>query len=273
MTCSKCRSVNSQHDSRCRHCGRPLDATANDTASGGINLHYVRGNLATVPVREHRTHVLKMPESEPQATLFEHPPAPAKVIPFESIPGARVVGQAEPPRSKGPERKMAGKGRNSQSSFDFGGPNNPGPQNIYCKAPVATPMHRAMAGALDLSIVLIAFMLFALTFWVSTGGCPMTTETKLVFGLAFGLILATYGLFYVLCDSESSGMQWMQLHLTTFDEEKPLTRKHRLARQFGWLVTICSVGLGAVWALCDPERLSWHDHCSKTFPTWRPVKK
>jgi len=32
-------------------------------------------------------------------------------------------------------------------------------------------------------------------------------------------------------------------------------------------LSLCSLGLGLVWALVDEESLTWHDHISKTFPT------
>jgi hypothetical protein len=32
-------------------------------------------------------------------------------------------------------------------------------------------------------------------------------------------------------------------------------------------LSFCAGGIGLLWALVDEEKLTWHDHISKTFPT------
>ena len=276
MTCGKCHSINSQHDSRCGHCGRSLDATANDITSDGIGLQFVHGNLAAVRVPERRTQAVSLSETDTQASLFEKPAGRSNLIAFESIPGARIGPRPAPARTKTLEQKVAGTGSNHQSSFDFGRTANHTAAVqpiIYCAAPVANPLHRALAGALDLSIVLMGFMLFLVVFLFADGSSALTKGNALYFGVAFGLILMTYGLLFVLCNGDSTGMRCFHLCLTNFEGEKP-NRRERLVRHFGILLcTICSVGLGAIWAFFNEEKLAWHDQSSKTFPTWRPPKK
>jgi hypothetical protein len=51
-----------------------------------------------------------------------------------------------------------------------------------------------------------------------------------------------------------------------FDGREP-DRDRRGMRQVAGLLSLISAGLGLVWALVDEEKLTWHDHISKTFPT------
>jgi uncharacterized RDD family membrane protein YckC len=61
-------------------------------------------------------------------------------------------------------------------------------------------------------------------------------------------------------------MRFAGLRLVDFDGRKP-HRDARLLRQAAGFLSLCSLGLGLVWALVDEESLTWHDHISKTFPT------
>src|SRR4051812_6423691 len=100
MTCPYCRSINSQHDHRCRRCGRRLSGSPNDTTSDGMPIPYVNGALAAIaqPERREKALAAAVADTAPQGHLFERPLS--KVVPFESISGARV--QPLPVRSMVP---------------------------------------------------------------------------------------------------------------------------------------------------------------------------
>ncbi len=59
---------------------------------------------------------------------------------------------------------------------------------IYCEAPVATTLHRAVAAALDWSMVLLGYGLFLLGFSLSGGEFELTKSNVTVFGAMFLLI-------------------------------------------------------------------------------------
>jgi len=246
---------------------------------------YVNGALAAIaqPERREKALAAAVADTAPQGHLFERPLS--KVIPFESISGARV--QPLPVRSMVPpvapisprvtNRKAQQTGTVDQPSLDFlppapkparGLPSN-GQASIYCDAPVAVPDHRALAGGLDFSVVTIAYALFLGTFWFGGGSFDLQNPTNLiVFGAAFVLILVFYGTLYILGDTETSGMRWTHLRLSNFDGMQP-NRKERLLRGIGTLISVFTCGLGLLWTLVDEEKLAWQDHISKTFPTWR----
>jgi hypothetical protein len=63
-------------------------------------------------------------------------------------------------------------------------------------------------------------------------------------------------------------MKCCRLQLLSFTGQRP-TRMQRAFRFFGSLLSVASGGLGILWALGDEEKLAWHDHISKTFPSPR----
>jgi uncharacterized RDD family membrane protein YckC len=140
---------------------------------------------------------------------------------------------------------------------------------IYCEAPVATTLHRAVAAALDWSMVLIGYGLFLTAFHLMGGEFALTKSNVVVFGAMFLLIGFTYGLLFSLAGAETPGMRWTQLRLTTFDGFPPEPRQ-RLVRFAAASLTRCTL-LGLLWSLADEESLAWQDHISRTFPTPREV--
>ena len=110
---------------------------------------------------------------------------------------------------------------------------------IYCDASVATPLHRAVAGALDSSMVLIGYGLFLLTFYLFGGEFDLTRNNLMIFGGALLLLGFTYGLFWAIAGTESAGMRWMRLRLITFDGAQPDFRQ-RLVRFAGSCLSVGS---------------------------------
>jgi uncharacterized RDD family membrane protein YckC len=136
---------------------------------------------------------------------------------------------------------------------------------IFCEAPVARRMHRAIAAALDWAIVLIAYGLFLAVFRLAGGQFVLNRTTLMVFAGDLALIAVAYGFAWVLAGSETAGMRWTRLRLITFDGFPP-DMKHRLARFAGSCLSMCTV-IGLLWSLGDEESLTWQDHISRTFPT------
>ena len=65
-------------------------------------------------------------------------------------------------------------------------------------------------------------------------------------------------------------MRWAGLRLVNFDCAPP-NRGERVHRMVTSCISAAAAGLGLAWALVDEERLTWHDHMSKTFPS--PVEQ
>jgi len=137
---------------------------------------------------------------------------------------------------------------------------------IFCDAPVALPVHRLMAVAIDAAMIAIAVGLFLMVFFLSGGHIAFT---KQAFFLAFGIVTAvtfTYRLLWCLGNGDTPGMHFAGLRLVNFDGKMP-DRDQRLLRLGASVLSTAAAGLGLVWALVDEEHLTWHDHISKTFPS------
>jgi uncharacterized RDD family membrane protein YckC len=284
MTCHYCRALNSDDEHRCRRCGRRLNGGPGETHDG---MPLVHGALAAMPAPEPRYSPVERtdaPEGPVQRPLF-HTRPPQKVIPFESIAPSRIDPAPKPAARPAPERTAerrqtrrpaAPKTPDTQQSLDF---LPAAPQTarklkttveavIYCDAPVATKMHRAVAVALDLSMILIGFGIFLLTFHFAGGEVTLDRTGMLTFGAALGFIAVFYSLLWALAQSESPGKRWTHLRLTNFDGFAP-DATQRLVRLAGACLSMASLGAGVLWALADEESLTWHDHMSKTFLTLR----
>jgi len=214
-----------------------------------------------------------------QGTLFAARPV-SNIIPFESYSATRVEprprAQADPerkPAGKPAPRRAASRGVDLQASLDFVPVSATAPRTlgttveavISCESPVATPLHRAVAAALDWSMVLIGYGLFLTGFLLAGGTFVFTKTNLLVYASTLPLVAFTYGLFWTLARTETPGMRWAQLRLLTFDGFPPAP-KHRILRFTGSCLSLCTV-IGLLWALADEESLNWQDHISRTFPT------
>src|SRR5262249_49479705 len=174
MTCSFCGSRNGEGEHRCRRCGR----RPGDTLTGEVALHRTQGQLAM----QMEPLVVEPPEQRPMGRAYQPSlfPQSSNVIPIESyIPveprtkPQRV--EAAPAKPRAPRRSRVPEG---QGSLDFAAPVDflaaapPKPRTlsttveavIFCEAPVAVWLHRAVAAALDWSMVLIAYGMFLLAF-------------------------------------------------------------------------------------------------------------
>ncbi|HLK49516.1 MAG TPA: RDD family protein [Bryobacteraceae bacterium] len=275
MMCGYCGQRNSEGEHRCRRCGRRPD----DTPIGPFTPHRVDGALAAAvapaPAAESAGFENSDYSRAIQGTLFAARPA-SNVIPFESYASARVEtqprAQTEVPR-KPAARRPASRSIEAQASLDFVPVPATAPRTlgttveavISCEWPVATALHRAVAAALDWSMVLIGYGLFLLAFRLTGGTFEFTKTNLLVFAGTLPLVAFTYGLFWTVAGAETPGMRWAQLRLITFDGF-PLSPKHRILRFAGSCLSLCTV-IGLLWALADEESLNWQDHISRTFPT------
>ncbi len=271
ITCPYCRTANTDDEHRCRRCGRRLSGPLSDTASHVAPIR-VYGALAAAPTPARRSQTVeraRSPEPPAQDVLFSLR-EPRKVIPFESAAGTLAKAQTRAPRRSLPRPA------DTQQSLDFVQPALPPARKlkttvdavIYCDAPVAAKMHRALAASLDASMVLIAFGAFLLSFHLLGGECTLDATGLSVLGGAFATIAFFYHLIWLVAQCDTPGRRWMRLRLTNFDGFPP-DAVQRVVRFAGTCLSLASLGIGVLWAVMDEESLTWHDHISKTFLTVR----
>ena len=281
MTCGHCGRRMTDLESRCSHCGRrPEDAPRNA-------IPISRGALAA-QIRPEPPPEALPPQFNAKSTASEHAGpsqgrlfaygTSAVVIPFPATASRKKNG---PGSSKsGTHVRRSGPGRrDGQTTMDFipQPPSKPKLSTtvdavILCDAPVAARLHRAIASAIDLSLILIGYVLFLAAIYLAPvifhfqgGVFTLTRPNLLALCAGFAFIAFGYGALWAVAGSETAGMSWTGLRLLTFDGLEP-DRGRRMARYFGACLSILAV-VGLLWCLADEERLSWADHISGTFPT------
>lgn len=129
---------------------------------------------------------------------------------------------------------------------------------------VAPPGHRAMAGLVDLSLTLAAFLLFVAVFAASTTHMPSGRIALIGAGAILLAMWVLYQfLFFTLTDA-TPGMRYAKIALCTFDDENP-SRSAMRARIAAMLLSALPLGLGFLWSLFDEDTLSWHDRITRTY--------
>jgi uncharacterized RDD family membrane protein YckC len=302
MTCSYCGTRIAESEHRCRRCGRrPDDALTGEFSlartDGALAAKLQPAvSLATAPRPAALAPkvVPQSPASQPAGRLRAEPGSPDNNLAhaiqpplFPARSNSKVVriadyapAPARAPRSRPlsntgsrPAPRRARPASEDQGQLPFLPPQAAKPRTlgttvdsvIFCEAPVATPQHRLVAAALDVSMVLIGYGLLLAVFRALGGEFVLSRANALLFS---GMLLVTagaYGAAWVVAGTETAGMRWMRLRLTTFDGFPPEPRQ-RVLRFFGCCLSTCTV-LGLLWALADEEGLTWQDHISRTFPT------
>lgn len=262
MTCRYCGAGNHEDDHRCVRCGRRM--------SGQPVAEWAANRGATAPAM---APVLAV--SDPITPVEEAPAVRARLSYQPALFGPQVIPTAVSERRRQPraERPLKQEERpDLQQSLFVVEP--PPPKtlktlvepSIYCNAPVAMPGQRMIAAALDVALILIAAALLMAVFAVAGGEIVLNNETR----WWFAAIPVIVGLFYralwwIAC-GDSPGLRFVGLKLLNFDGQPP-SRQERLCRVASGCLSLFAAGLGLFWALTDEEKLTWHDHISRTFPT------
>jgi len=293
MQCRYCGFGNGEDDHRCLRCGRRIAGVVTAAPAG-----YAGANaLAFAPVPE-ANETQEFPPVAPAASqppLFAAPEEKVarKIIPFDQIQRHVTGRMTLPPQPAAPDtadRRPQVRKPNppaasqppapQQAALDFL-PSAPAvqrtlrtdvPAQIYCEQPVATPAHRLVAGAMDAAMIFLGFGVFALAAYVAGASFGFGKVLLMTLGASFILISLFYGLLFAMTRRETAGMSWTGLQLITFDGFA-LDGRTRAVRFASTWLSFCSGGLGLIWAATDEENLTWHDHISKTFPTFREMPR
>jgi len=289
MECRYCQASNADDDHRCRRCGRRLRRSPAYTGSSAAApvlqyepapvLQYetapaLQRETAPVLQREtapvlHEAHVSREPGAPRRTVTYQPSLFPSRELPlvvrFETLiqPSPRKP-QPQTPRQR--RRKMVPGQQALEFNRQAARSSKPADGVIYCDAPVAVPAHRALAAALDGSIMLIALALFGMIFRLAGGSFVLNAKTAPMFvGVAAGIVIF-YRLLWCLANGDTAGQKWTRLRLVNFDGHAP-TSAQRLSRTASGLLSVLAGGIGLLWGLVDEETLTWHDHISKTFLT------
>lgn len=129
---------------------------------------------------------------------------------------------------------------------------------------IAPMEDRLMAGIVDASLVMAAFLLFVLVFVACTAHPPTGKAALAGAGMALvGLSVLYQWMFFSYSDA-TPGMRYAKIALCTFDDENP-TRKTMRSRVGALLLSAMPLGLGFLWSFFDEDHLCWHDRMTRTY--------
>lgn len=290
MNCPHCNVSIHEDEHRCSNCGRrighssaPLLASRSGAAVRSAAAYKLETVAATYaePAPGPRLEssnpsaISSLPRhlGPMQSALFVVREA-SKVM---SIDGTTEV--AEPPRRA---RKPAAKSSYLpyQGVLEFVPASVPAPRTlptsveavIYCDYPVATRMHRFLAGLMDFALVVGCMLMFLGVLFFSCEELPwagLDLTSMVAIGVSTGLLGFLYEAYWIVAGVPSPGMEWAGLRLVHFDGHEPSSSDNG-KRILGGLISVMAAFIGLAWAFVDEECLTWQDHISRTFPT--PVR-
>ncbi len=193
------------------------------------------------------------------------PTAVQTPLPFAPAETAGPTLPARPvPRAPRTRRRLTIEIPTRQGALGFPLPENNHP--TAAAPPVAPLGRRALAWLADTSIVLLCWAAF-LAALRATGIRPGTPKIELAVGLATLLLFyLQYFVIFTLLLGVTPGMRLLRLRVVGFDGQRPEARQF-FWRGFGYAVSVTGGLLGFLWAVCDSDRLCWHDRISETYLT------
>jgi len=198
-----------------------------------------------------------------QAPLFDDRP---KIIPFESLAPQRTRRRTPVRRAAPQPAVQAAPIRVAQQPLDLRSPAPREKTAVHDDSRAAVPALRLSAAVLDAGFLSAGMAAAAAAYYLMGGRFVFAGRAIWPYLGAAGALAAFYHLFWCILGTESAGMRCLGLRVLTFDGLAP-TWQRRLGRFVLACCDLGAVGLGLFWALIDDEKLTWHDHISKTFPT------
>jgi uncharacterized RDD family membrane protein YckC len=124
---------------------------------------------------------------------------------------------------------------------------------------------RLVAGLADFGIVAVTYGIFLITTYLEMPETfSIDRRVAGVYAAGFFVLVTIYFFLFMVSASQTPGMKHRQLTVVT-PEGTPLDPARACMRGFGYLVSILPLMLGFLWALIDPEHLTWADKVSGTY--------
>lgn len=124
---------------------------------------------------------------------------------------------------------------------------------------------RIAAGFIDFGIVAAVYCIFIIaTYLEMPENLALDRRVLGVYGVCYFALVAIYFFLFMVSASQTPGMKRRGISVVT-KEDLPLDPRTACLRGFGYLISILPVMLGLLWALIDPEHLTWADKVSGTY--------
>jgi uncharacterized RDD family membrane protein YckC len=123
---------------------------------------------------------------------------------------------------------------------------------------------RVRAGLIDALFVSGCFLIFLLIVFFVPEFALFTKSSLLGMGSVLLFIFLSYFGTFTILGARTLGMDHEQLEVVSY-QGTPIKLREAQLRCFGYLVSLGCFGLGFLWAVFDPDQLTWHDKISRTL--------
>jgi uncharacterized RDD family membrane protein YckC len=123
---------------------------------------------------------------------------------------------------------------------------------------------RYAADIIDFAIVTAIYAIFVAVTYFQMPEPSMDKRTGGIYLAGLLVLVGVYFLLFMMSTSQTPGMKLKHLMAVT-REGTALDPRSACMRGFGYFISIAPMLLGFVWALVDPEHLTWADKVSGTF--------
>jgi len=123
---------------------------------------------------------------------------------------------------------------------------------------------RFAADAIDIAIVAAIYLVFVAVTYIQMPDPGLDKRAAGIYLSGLLVMIGVYYLLFMMSTSQTPGMKIRHLAVVT-REGVPLDPRSACVRGFGYFISIAPLMLGFIWALVDPEHLTWADKVSGTF--------
>ena len=131
---------------------------------------------------------------------------------------------------------------------------------------VAPVPRRAIAAAIDASLIALIFVAVVAAQQIAAGRPPVTNGMLALYVAIPALLAIAYGAVFSILGLDTVGTCLAHLRLVGFDGT-PAGGRDRAMRLCGKCFGLAGLGFGLAWVLIDKQHLTWHDRLSRTFPS------
>ncbi|MBT8089792.1 MAG: RDD family protein [Gammaproteobacteria bacterium] len=136
-----------------------------------------------------------------------------------------------------------------------------------------TGLLRRIAAMLYDSLLVAALLFLAtLPFIAIRGGEPVESGDNLLYRIVLALVVYAFFVGFWCRSGRTLGMQSWGLQLENDDGGMPSVTSASL-RFFAAIISLLPLGLGFLWQIWDPAKLTWHDRISHTRIVYYPRQK
>jgi uncharacterized RDD family membrane protein YckC len=122
-----------------------------------------------------------------------------------------------------------------------------------------------MAGVADFVVVAFIYCIFIVATYLEMPE-PFSFDRRIagIYAAGFFVLLTIYFFLFMITASQTPGMKQRQL-IVVNNEGSLLDPPSACMRGLGYLVSVLPLLLGFLWAVIDPEHLTWADKVSGTY--------